>query len=309
MVIFLSYNITNLEFFWVILEINILSFIVLMWINGVFMERIIKYFVVQSYTSFLLFWIIFLQKLNYFFLDYFFFGIICLKLGFFPFHFWFLKILKYFNFCNIVYLVFFQKLVPFLFLWNLKILMNYENLIIFILGHCIFSSLKILNLNLIKEMIFFSSYLFFIMILLINFKVILLKIFFLYFIGFYYFIITLHFNNLDRFNGFFLKKFNIKNNFIFFLLILNLARIPPLWIFLLKIKLLVINFYANIVFILGVLVFRGVLSSFAYLSFILAFFLGALTFFKKKNYLIKKKPFSRRVLVLYYVFNIFILYV
>ena len=96
---------------WFLLELNTVSFIIILIKrnNYIFDQRIIKYFLFQAITSIFLF----LRFSNKYFADYLVRLFIFMKLGIFPFHLWFINILKDLDPLKLIILSTTQKVLPF----------------------------------------------------------------------------------------------------------------------------------------------------------------------------------------------------
>lgn len=213
-------------FYWIILELNLLLFILLWtkfitnrnnysnWIS----DQLFYYFSIQSMGSF-----IFLLSINF---NQYFYSInfniliiiaISLKVGLFPFHFWIFKLKNYLNFFILFILLTFQKLPLIILIFNL----NFEFTIYILLINIIFGSiLNFRRKNLFDLLISSSIYniIWFFFLFLIS------PIIFFYFL-LNYFIYTY---NLLEFK-------NLSNNIVLFFSLIFLLRLPPVIIFFFKV--------------------------------------------------------------------------
>ena len=231
----INFSINSWFSIWIIIEINLISFIpVIVIINKFNKNSIIKYFLIQAFRSsiFILSSIYYFNK--FIFLDYklniliYLINLtILIKLGIFPFHSWYINIINNLEWLNCIILSTWQKLIP-------LIILNYIFINYLLITSRIFTSLirVIIGINhqSLRLLIRYSSLnhiRWICLIIIIN-----EKIWILYF--FIYSIITLTIINLFfKINFFYINSIynynlNNYNKFIIFLNLLSLNRIPPL---------------------------------------------------------------------------------
>nr|UKO33020.1 NADH dehydrogenase subunit 2 [Stenochironomus sp. 3CZ] len=307
-------SISSLSWFnsWMGLEINLLSFIVLMMKTNNFFstESSIKYFLTQTLASnILLFCIImfsfFLLKFNFYYLNFLNLTInvsLMMKMGVAPFHMWFIQITENLNWINNLILMTWQKIAP-------LILISYcSNFLIFIFmaSYTIFTgTIGGLNQISLKKLMAYSSINhlgWMILGILMN-----MNKFKIYFLIYFLLSITimLMFNFLKIFS---LKQFYSKSLLIYIkfslnLPMLSLAGMPPFlgfyskWIIiemLIKYNLLLLTFF---------ICYFSLFSIFYYIR--IMYNLMFLNYFKMKNSFKKKTNFNSTFLNLNYSFMLF----
>nr|QKQ14762.1 NADH dehydrogenase subunit 2 [Coccidophilus cariba] len=223
---------------WVGLEINLLSFIPLIWIknNALSSESAIKYFIVQSLASiFILFSVILNLTMSEFFynISHFFYIImdsaLLTKMGAAPFHFWMPEICEGLTWWNNLILLTWQKIAPFLLIFFNPLSEMY--IIIIIISSMLTSGILGWNQVSLRKIMVYSS---------INHMGWMLSFSFLnqslwiYYFSMYTFlslslIIFFNFFKINFFQQiFFLLKNNKNLKIFFFLNFFSLGGLPPL---------------------------------------------------------------------------------
>nr|YP_009045299.1 NADH dehydrogenase subunit 2 [Pantoporia hordonia]AHA03650.1 NADH dehydrogenase subunit 2 [Pantoporia hordonia] len=283
---------------WIGLEINLLSFIPLMSSpnNLLNSETSLKYFLTQSIASinFLFAILLNLFLMNFYFNN--FFSIIInsamlMKMGSFPFHFWFPNIMEGLSWINCFILMTWQKITPMILM---AYYLNYNYLYIIMVFNVMVGAISSFGQTSLRKLMAFSS----INNLgwMISSIIISENLWFIYFIFYsifsfimcflFYIINSFYINQLFFFNMNFLIKISIMINF------LSLGGLPPFLGFFPK--WLIINYFMNhnffiisFIFIMSSLILlfiyiRIIYSSLMFFSFKLKWF----KIFLKNNYLI-----------------------
>nr|YP_008815716.1 NADH dehydrogenase subunit 2 [Pristaulacus compressus]AGZ13111.1 NADH dehydrogenase subunit 2 [Pristaulacus compressus] len=289
---------------WISLELNMLSFIPLLIFNKKFSnDSLILCFLIQSLSSsiFLLSLLYFFFQFNY--LEKFLFLIfnklillsLFLKLGIFPFHFWFIKLIKSSSWMNCFIITSFQKIIPMIILFNIFIhYIMFFPLIIFSSFMSMFLSFNMMNLRSILgySSINHTSW----MLTSIPFN----KLFWMFYLIFYSIILFSLINLFNMFNLNYINQMNLifklnKNlmKIIIFFNLISLGGMPPFLGFLSK--WLIINLSLN--FNLHSQIFLLILCSLSFLYIYISIFINmmmmnfsinfsiSMNFFLKMNYI------------------------
>ena len=228
-------------------------------------ENSIKYFLVQRWAS-----VIFLIRFFFFYIinSRFYLLInlrLLIKLGVRPFHSWFISILKTRSLNILFILSTFQKVIPLLILFNIKInnYLLFLNIFITIIFLIILLP-RTIYINKVLAMSSINNIIWLILSILYSIKIIFIfMIIYMFLLG--------GFINVFNFQG--LKIFNQINSIMFFekfsiiMLFISLGGMPPLLGFLRKmiiLKIILINFF-NMVFIL-IVIFSSLILLYFYLS-------------------------------------------
>lgn len=150
---FLSFN--SFFLFWLFMEINIVLFLLLMWINSkTRFYHLLFYFLIQSFGSLM---VLILRMTCVFsterLVSLIFFIIIFLKMGVFPFYEWVIITSFFLNDKIICLLLRFQKFPLFVLLFN----SFNSSLILFFLANLVFGRLMVLSCSRMATMVIFSS--------------------------------------------------------------------------------------------------------------------------------------------------------
>ena len=288
--IFISLRINSNFLIWILLELNIISFLpIISSKEHIEIENSIKYFLIQRWAS-----IIFLRRFFFFnlFLNNIYIVIIFrifIKLGVAPFHIWFISILKTRSLFILIILSTIQKIIPLIILNNLIIKFEILYVIIFlnIIVFLIILS-RIININKILAVSSIRN------IIWILFRIIFsLKLIFLFIIIYFFLLIGVYIiYNIYNLNIFLqINRINYFDKIILIIIFISLGGIPPLLGFLRKyiiLKFLII--YENFFFLL-IVIFSSLLILYIYISRIY-FFLTNIPSIKinlKINYFFFKK--------------------
>ena len=243
-----------------LLELSMLLFILVIYLGKVSLESCFKYFMVQSFSSVLfLFCFLSVNSLTYFIVVF----SILIKLGIFPFHQWMISLCDKLDWDNIYYLITVQKIIPLYLLsffrtsetFKLLFFISVANVFVRLLG-CFNHS----NFRLIYGFIsmFHQSW-----VLLGVLPEVLCG--FLYLGGYIVvsvpLVIYFYFRGTSRVSSIGAHNFNL---FVIFLNLGLLAGLPPRSGFLLKVYVGLIFIYANINISLFVVLFRGTLFFYIY---------------------------------------------
>lgn len=262
----------DLLLIWFFIEINNFLFICYLRIKINNKKIIFFYFIIQTLASLLIILSLIYNNLflsNNFFIINFYIALI-IKLRIPPFHLWMPILSFYLNWNIIFFLLTIQKITPFYLFSIIKI----YNLIFYylIISTAFLSTFKIINLLNFKIILIYSS---------INqtrwilFLILIKTSFWLIYIIIYSLIIFILTSFLtfykSTFNFFLNNYFSLNFNLIYLIIIINLARIPPLSFFLFKwirIFILIINTSLHLIFIL--IIINSFILIYIYINFIIS---------------------------------------
>nr|UYL27197.1 NADH dehydrogenase subunit 2 [Alectorobius amblus] len=243
--ILMSLSSSSLFFLWICLEVNMMSFIPLMFNKNLFsMNGIISYFLIQSISSSFYIFSISILFLNPFFLKYITFFVLLsmlIKLGASPFHMWLPQVSESLTYNNLVIFLTIQKIIP---LQILSIFKNYYIIIPIILSSAMgamggfnqFSIRKILAFSSISHLAWMMT----LLMLCSNLWIIYMTIY-LCIIMMITTILKKHKINFFNFS----KKNNPSINLMLIILLLSLGGMPPTIGFIMKwmtLKIILSNF-------------------------------------------------------------------
>lgn len=272
--ILITFNINSFYFLWIFIEINIILFLTFIIINRNFVSIIsIKYYLIRSFSSIIFIYFINLNIFNkkIFFVILIINLIIIIKLGFIPFHFWFIDIIINLNWIICFFLSTIQKVIPF---FILRYIYDYNLIILIIIFGGFINFLLVYNDILLKKIIGYSSInhiTWMLVSILIKFN-----LWLIYFFNYLYIILILSyiFNkyNLEDIKDIY-KIYNIiinswTLNYIIFFLILSLGGLPPFYGFFLKWYIIEYINYFKINFILIFLIFYSLIFLYYYIRII-----------------------------------------
>nr|YP_010535558.1 NADH dehydrogenase subunit 2 [Alectorobius guaporensis]UYB78340.1 NADH dehydrogenase subunit 2 [Alectorobius guaporensis]UYB78353.1 NADH dehydrogenase subunit 2 [Alectorobius guaporensis] len=232
--IIMSFSASSLFFLWICLEINMMSFIPLMFSkNLISMNSIMMYFLVQSTASSIYIFSITTSFINYLSIPYmniFMMMSMLIKLGAAPFHIWFPQVSEGLTLNSLLILLTIQKMIP---LYILSIFKS-NFILLPIIFSSIIGSFGGFNQFSIRKILAFSSisHLAWILTLQLsnsNFWMIYLMIYSMI-IFFFIFIMnaySMHFHNFS-------KKNTLKMNFFLIITLLSLGGMPPTIGFIMK---------------------------------------------------------------------------
>nr|AWV83250.1 NADH dehydrogenase subunit 2 [Hyalessa maculaticollis]ULO25729.1 NADH dehydrogenase subunit 2 [Hyalessa maculaticollis] len=250
---------------WMGIEINLISFLPIM-MNSVSVyssESMIKYFIIQSLGSSLLFFSIMfmlIYNINYLLLI-----SLLIKMGCPPFHLWFPSVMEGLTWNNCFLLSTIQKLVPFM-------LMSYLNMnfTLFIITSCLWGSLGGLMYSSLRKIITYSS--------IYNLGWIISGIYLMNYSWIIYYIIyslTLFimcysFNvfGMNYLNQFFLMSMSYTKLMLMMIILLSMGGMPPLLGFFPKMILIYCLIMNDMTFLCFILLVSALLVMFFYLRII-----------------------------------------
>lgn len=271
--------------YWIIIEINSLSFIVFLYKEKK-REKTFIFFLFQTLSSIGLILFVFLSKWSIEqnernSLKYVVIVSIIIKIGMFPFHNWIIKIIKNFSWVAIIILFTWQKIIPILIV--IKIFQKRKKIILTILASIIILNFIILSSSNIKTIITVSS--------LIHNTWILLPLIILKEISFAYIlsytliliplvIIILKTNIKSIVQQIFFRKIKKEIKFLMF----SIRRIPPSIGFLIKISILMcVIMQRKKLFIICIIIVSSCLSFFIYFRMLIKYFFREKIKNKKKR--------------------------
>nr|AHB23651.1 NADH dehydrogenase subunit 2 [Idris sp. MM-2013] len=275
--IYLSISTTNLLLMWFIMELNLFSFMpFLLSKNNIKIgsNPMMNFFLIQCFSTMIFILSLFYFLLNLsFFLNYLIYILlsfsILIKLGFFPFHYWLIKLMKNISWLNCFIISTIQKIIPLFIMLNLW----FNNIFILMLNmiNSIFSTLGGMNNSNLKMILAYSSmnHLSWMFLILIISE----KLFFLY-ISFYFLIlysIMMLFNKMNIYSIKNINNFKYSNllKIIFSINFISLGGIPPLFGFILKwLTILIVEISYFIFMNLLILMIVSFLTFFYYIQII-----------------------------------------
>nr|UYB78600.1 NADH dehydrogenase subunit 2 [Alectorobius rioplatensis] len=232
--IIMSLSTSSLFFLWICLEINMMSFIPLMFSkNSLAMNSIMMYFLIQSSASSIYIFSVSSSILNSSLFMY--FNTLTLismliKLGAAPFHMWFPQVSEGLSFNTLSILLTFQKMIP------LHILSLFKNncMMLPIIFSTFIGSFGGFNQMSIRKILAFSSIAHLAWILSLQ---MISNTFWLIYLSIYSFIITMIITIINFYpvnTSYFSKKNKLDINLIFIIMLLSLGGMPPTMGFVMK---------------------------------------------------------------------------
>lgn len=286
----------NLFVLWFSFELNLVSFCYIIWRRKNFSSsnRIIKYFVIQTFSriNFLLLILIsellglFRVTINLIYL------IIVFKLGFFPFFFWVLEVVEGIRWESLILFFSVQKIIP---LYVIRIIDAYHLIFLLFLG-CLVGLWGLLNQSSLRKFLVFSRLIHISWIIVsFRFRVVVWLFYVFFYMGFI--VILYYFKNLNSF--FQLKYLSLRKLLLFFVVFLNFRGLPPFLGFFPKI--LILNyFYQENFRVFIFLIILAILTSYIYIRYLRNIF-----FFLKNNIY---KSYKNN-LFLYYIIIMFLIFI
>nr|YP_011004813.1 NADH dehydrogenase subunit 2 [Leptomastidea bifasciata]WPT46954.1 NADH dehydrogenase subunit 2 [Leptomastidea bifasciata] len=312
---FMIMFIKSFFFMWMIMEINLISFISLILMNKfIYFEIIMNYFLIQTLNSHLfimlniLINLNFLNKINIIFI----FLSMLTKMGMPPFHQWYLKMMKFLNWMIFSINSSIQKIIP-LFIINFYMFKNtklFFNLSLYTILISSFIPFLSINTNSLKMIMCFSSFIqlaWMMLIMFINefFWILMFITYNFISISIYYFLFLFNINYLNNLNSMNFNKFKNLYNFMF--MFFSLASLPPFSGFMIKILFNNIMFKFLNLMILMILMILSLLNLFYYMRIlnltIMMFYTNNNMNFKFINF--KNKKYSKLI----YMFIITFMYI
>lgn len=283
---FIVWSMISILSVWICIELNLIVFIVFLIKNNLNIYNLsIKYYLINSFSSsiFIFIYCLRLLRLNeliYIIINF----IMVIKLGIFPFHFWFIDLIINLNWIRCLILSTWQKFIPYI------ILIYIYNLILILLIILTSGLLTIfygINQVLLKKILSYSSILhisWIIYILILN-----EFIWIIYFINYIFInlsvILIFYKLNLNYlFNINLTLNFNLKLILIFILM--SLSGLPPFFGFLIKWYRIIIIVDLNNLFIAIFLILCSLFFIYNYLKIIFLIMLNNFIYIKSNQYLI-----------------------
>lgn len=296
----ISFSVESWFFLWVMLEFNLLFFIFYIFEkNNLVINRIIKYFIIQSFLSILLLFFLVLRnivlrsRLNIILISW----IIFIKIGLFPFHFWLVDVGEGLSWMGFIVFLTLQKLIP---LYILSLIEIYYLEFIVVINNLI-GVVIIYNQNSLRKVLVYSR------IVHLTWIIILLNLnrrywfiyFFIYLINIM--ILKIVIKNIEVNNFIQLKYLPIGIKIGLMIIFLSLSGIPPFIGFISKITVLLMYFEnQKIIFLIILLV--SVIRIYIYINYFMkSLFFIRLGYNKNKNIGIR-----RRIILLVLPFFIFL---
>nr|YP_010535662.1 NADH dehydrogenase subunit 2 [Alectorobius rietcorreai]UYB78561.1 NADH dehydrogenase subunit 2 [Alectorobius rietcorreai] len=225
--IMMAFSTSSLFFLWICLEINMMSFIPLMYSkNMISMNSIVMYFLIQSTASSIYIFSTMLLFFNTILMNYFMIFIMItmlIKLGAAPFHIWFPQISEGLTFNSLSILLTFQKMIP---SYIISLFQN-NSLIPFIILSAMIGSFGGFNQSSLRKILAFSSISHLSWILSLTLTA---SNFWLIYLVIYSTIIIITINMIGIFSINFLNSEKIKwneINFFLIIMLLTLGGMPP----------------------------------------------------------------------------------
>nr|WPS67084.1 NADH dehydrogenase subunit 2 [Hyssopus sp. 1 HHL-2023a] len=285
---------------WMIMEINLISFICLMIFDkNLKMNMSFNYFLIQSMNSYLfLIGSIFLNFNSYYIFMMMLFIMnfsMLMKLSIFPFHMWYINIMKSMNWMNIMLMSTTQKIIPLFCLNNIINIMNnnmfmfYMNMFIILISS-FFSTLMGMMQNLLKILMSYSSMIHMSWIIMLMFfnEMMMMNYFIIYSIisfSMYFMFYKFNINNLLDLN---FLKFNKNYYYYFFMtMMMCMAGSPPLFGFMMK-WISIQSMYTMSFFYIFILIINSLMSMYFYYQIMFSSLMNNMMSmkmnFKKMNY-------------------------
>nr|QVT11017.1 NADH dehydrogenase subunit 2 [Muscidifurax similadanacus] len=268
---FLIFITNSLFSMWLIMEINLISFIcLLVYDKNIKTENLINYFLVQVFNSYLFLLSMILMNYNLMNMMIYLMNLsMLIKMGSPPFYMWYLKLLNELNWMNIFFLSTIQKIIPLIILKNIMIMevSLFLNLIIMIFS-MIYSSIKGLNMVNIKNIFCYSSIIqmsWIVILLMFNemFSMLYLLIYLIIMLN-----LCMNFNLMNVNNLLYMYMYKLNNKFNYYMMnlsIISLAAMPPMFGFLMKLSSVqIMNSYLSF-FVLMLMILSSLVSMNFYL--------------------------------------------
>nr|YP_010586641.1 NADH dehydrogenase subunit 2 [Wormaldia unispina]UZZ44455.1 NADH dehydrogenase subunit 2 [Wormaldia unispina] len=214
---------------WMGLEINLLSFIPLIYTNNIYnSESMIKYFIIQVLSSSVFLFSIFIMFNKFNFLNLLMLNFsILMKMGSAPMHYWYIQIISGMNWKNCFMLLTWQKIIPLIMLmYNFSMFM----MISFVIMNTFFGSMDGLNQMNIRKIMTLSSvnHLGWMIIILAMNETLWILYFSIYSMILSIMIFMFSMMNLSMINQIYFLKNNFMTSFNIMINLLSLGGLPPL---------------------------------------------------------------------------------
>nr|QSS48575.1 NADH dehydrogenase subunit 2 [Kradibia gibbosae] len=262
---------------WMLMEINSISFLFMLFFDFYVKTYILmNYYLIQTFMSFIFlfssmnlsYWNMLIYPLTLSLL---------VKMGMFPFHFWYVKIMKNLSWLSILILSTLQKIIPLMGMnWIININNNINMLImIILLINMIWAAFTGLNQNSTKLIMTFSSIIhqsWLIWLLFMN-ELIMISYFIVYFLTSFNIMMLfnmLKFNNLM--NSHMMKLMNPMKFYFIAMNFMILTGLPPFFSFLLKLIMIQEIYFMPINYLI-IIIYSSLISLFFYLRILFPFIL------------------------------------
>nr|AWN56199.1 NADH dehydrogenase subunit 2 [Dinocampus coccinellae] len=289
---------------WIIMELNTLIFITFLIMNNMDIYcNMMKYYIIMVFSSLIFIFVIMLYTLknNNLFL-YLLFMILMVKLGMFPFHYWFIDLMQNLNWISSLILLTWQKLIPLIITFYFD--MNFLYIIVIIFSGLI-SLVYVFNQMMLKNILAYSSINHMCwMILILMMKNVLWMVYFLiYLILSFTLILIMNKYDLMYIND--LMKVDFLMKYYYLLVFISLGSIPPMFGFMmkwlsmlnmLKYELYMMNFY---------LLFYSLMFLYYYMRIVTMVML--LNYLELKIYILKKLSIYDHIFFVLSMFSLFLI--
>nr|UZA61300.1 NADH dehydrogenase subunit 2 [Rhynchothorax sp. JZ-2022] len=295
------WGISSISWFsmWMSLEMNSMMFIPLMWLNSYQsqIESTMKYFLMQSISSMLLIGLsismnlpLYLYGVNMMF--YMLFFTLLLKIGMFPFLFWYVEVINKCTFLSMLLIMTVQKLLPIVMMSYILYSMEYKILFILISFNALMGAVLGLNQTMIKKIMALSSvvHMSWLVMSIISGYSIFMSYFFIYSLIIFCLINYIKWFSISTFMSLLLMK-----DLLFSMNILSLAGLPPFSGFIMKWVVIEKLMSMDMFMISVILILSSLISLYFYLRLMMT--VPMISFMKMKVLIINKYYFNFLMLI------------
>nr|YP_010277785.1 NADH dehydrogenase subunit 2 [Chelonus formosanus]UHY94326.1 NADH dehydrogenase subunit 2 [Chelonus formosanus] len=278
------FSMNNWMNLWMNMEMNMLIFLTFIILNNKYLYDLpMKYYLINSLSSMIFFMMMNLLILNNLMVFKYLMNLMMMiKLGLFPFYYWFLEMMIFINWMSCFFLSVWQKLFP---LYLINLLMLKDMNMIFVIFNGIFSMFMVINEYMLKKIFSYSSInhmIWMILILMVN-----IIFFFVYYIIYLMlnFMLMMIFKKINVLSLVDLLNESLNMNIYFIMIIISIGGLPPFLGFLMKFMLIYEMILHMKFFLILMLIFFSLFFLYFYMRLSLNYMM--MNFMKLKFYIYK----------------------